>query len=288
MRPNPQPKSHHFVPQLLLRQFTDNEGRLHCYDQKRPQRGIFSDDPDNVFFEGHLHSRKNEDGTHDPSLETNFFCAIESAAAPVITDIISAARSGRKNSFSPQEMEAWNTFYYHQWVRVPDTFRNTLTDEAMEQLVQEFIEEYKTIYGPLTQTDLDKFNDPKWRERLKHNAKVDALAIPGGKTQSILNKNGICVAVIRNKKKSFVIGSKPIVKLTLPGHTHIMDPSVEAWLPVAHDIAISPAPVGKNVAVPVTISDDNVRALNQYVTAQSSMIGGRSRALIASLVNIRK
>ncbi|MEN3149559.1 hypothetical protein ABCW43_19845 [Neorhizobium sp. IRAMC:178] len=85
-----------------------------------------------------------------------------------------------------------------------------------------------------------------------------------------------------NPKKSFVLGSRPVVKLTPPESNDLRDPRVELWLAIALDIMVGVGPPEQHEII-VDISDKNVRLINESVLVQSSQIVGRSKELIASL-----
>ena len=58
-------------------------------------------------------------------------------------------------------------------------------------------------------------------------------------------------------------GGKPVIKLTPPGETRLGQQGVEVWLPIASDVAVC------------------------AILRQSTLIAGRSEALIRSLVHAR-
>jgi len=111
-----------------------------------------------------------------------------------------------------------------------------------------------------------------------------SLAIPGpGELLDVIRDKGIRIARIRRASRSFVIGSKPIVKFTPSGHTNLAYPAVLAWLPIAYDVAVTPASKpGKEEMVEVT-NNQFVRWLNDEVFNQSTVIAGRSEVLVKSL-----
>src|SRR6266699_2833284 len=61
------PKRHHFVPEVILKRFTDEAGWLHLYS-KRDQRTRRTR-PANAFCEGHLYSEIDTEGRKDPRVE---------------------------------------------------------------------------------------------------------------------------------------------------------------------------------------------------------------------------
>jgi len=75
--------------------------------------------------------------------------------------------------------------------------------------------------------------------------------------------------------------------LTYPGRTHFADETVQAWLPIAHDVAVGPGRPGPRPEELFIPDDEFIRNLNEGTFKQSTMIAGRSERLVASLAGIR-
>ena len=99
-----------------------------------------------------------------------------------------------------------------------------------------------------------------------------------------IRKKGLAIAIIKKPKKSFIVGSKPYIKTA--DWNHISEPNAELWLPIAYDVAVSPAYYSGKEEL-LEIKDHKVRDFNKYVCDESSLIAGRSKILINSLVNSR-
>ena len=114
------------------------------------------------------------------------------------------------------------------------------------------------------------------------DAWVRSVLDPGTQVLPILMKKGLGIAVVaRPSEAGFVIGSNPVVKLSYPGLAHLSDPSVEFWFPIAHDVAVTPIPEGREELVEV---DEEVTSrINKDIFGQSTVIAGSSREQIKSL-----
>lgn len=279
------PKKHHFVPQMLLRRFCDDGGKLWYYTKKAPHIGVASGTPQALFYEKHFYTL-DEGGIRDTSLET-YFSQLEGAANAVIEKVCTAARAARQPGLTVQEKTVWDLFFYFQWKRTPDSISSTISYAEFEKSLAESVAEFEQRFRPLTDEERGRILSEAGKKRLRENARVKAIGDPGAVVQTVLNNMGIGIAVIRKPNKSFVIGSRPVVKLTPPGETRLGQPDVEVWLPVAADVAVCFIP-GKGEEIVITLDDDKwLRGFNATIHQESTLIAGRSEALIKSLVSAR-
>ena len=281
------PRRHHAIAEMLQRRFTDSDGKLHFFDKRYPDNGIGYTTPSNLFVERDLYAQRDKKGTIDASLETEFMQKIDGAGDQIIEKIVSAARNRTAPQLTTKEKNLWDLFFYYQWVRVPDEFQRIHAVQNFDELLGQLIHAFETTVRPLTDEERRNLEVPAERERIKQNTKVRSLIDAGQEARAILDQKGLGIAVISRPKMSFVIGSSPIVKLTLPGRTHISDPSVEIWLPVAADVAVTPALRSGEERL-IQINDSrHVRHINEAIFGQSTVIAGRSKRLISSLATPR-
>ncbi|MGO7754674.1 DUF4238 domain-containing protein [Rhizobium ruizarguesonis] len=279
------PKRHHFVPQMLLRRFCDQTGRLWYYNKKAPHIGVASGAPQALFFEKHFYTVE-ENGVRDTSLET-YFSQLEGQANTVIEKMCIAARAGRQPRLSIPEKKVWDLFLYFQWKRTPDSISSRMSYADFEESLAESVAEFEQRFRPLTDDERRRILSESGKKRLRENARVKATGDPGTVVQDVLSNMGIAIAVVRRPNKSFVIGSKTVVKLTSPGETRLGEPGVEVWLPIASDVAVCVTPKSGQEVV-LTLDDERwLRSFNIAIHRESTVIAGRSEALIQSLVCAR-
>ena len=128
-------------------------------------------------------------------------------------------------------------------------------------------------------------SDPDERSRTIRSVKA-RIAVESDDTEPmrIIADKGIRVALISKANRSLVVGSNPISKMThSPSRSHLSDPAVEAWLPIAHDVAVAPALSRGQEELQLIKDNRFVRQLNQSIVQQSSAFAGRSLALVTSL-----
>jgi hypothetical protein len=277
------PKRHHFIAEMVLQRFTDEDGVLFFFDKRNRAKGVLATAPRNLFCQTHLYSIKQKDGALDVRLERSY-AQLESLAQPIIEKIVSSVRVCHRPNLTAEEREIWDMFFYHQWKRVPDVRREILGRLDVKSTIEEAVAFFEANARPLTAREAGDLQDPQWLERLKQNASVDALKQSSQEVLAILRQKGLCFAVIQKPNKAFIIGSRPVVKLTLPGREHLADSTVEVWLPIASDVAVTPAPIPARSELVREIRDDSViRYINRATFKQSTVIAGKSQRLIASL-----
>ena len=276
------PKRHHYVPRILLDRFADGSGIFHVYDKRFPEKGIQTRTSQNLFVEGQLYTQVDADGAKDVSVETGFLSVLEGKASPVIEKMICAAKRGRPINLTPEEKNIWINFFYCQYARVPETTRN-----IKEQVRQELDKDIELLshFRTFSDTELAFLENEETMERILKNASISNLRETDPEVYEILSEKRICVAVARNSKpkRSFVIGSNPVLKLSHPGRAHLSDPTAEVWLPLAPDVIVSPCS-GETDRV-ISLRNSHIESLNRSAFKQCDVIAGCSRELIESLVN---
>ena len=275
------PKNQHSVPQFLLERFADNDGYLHVFDKRHRNSGIWKRKPRGVFVEKDLYTQIESDRTKDASVEKEFLSTIEARASPVVEKIVCTARRADPLSLTPEEKDIWLRFLYCQFIRVPET-RDKHTGDIRREVLNEI-----SILGQLGlfhDYELSILHDKRTMERLWRNASIRSVTTMHGEWFDVLSKKRLWVAVVRNPKpkRGFVIGSNPVLKLTYPGRAHLADPSVELWLALARDVAVTPCP-GESDKI-ISIRDNHVASINRKVFEQSDAIAGCSRKLIHSVL----
>lgn len=275
------PKRHHFVPEHLQAGFVDGNDGLWTFDSRNRGKGVWCGTLNNLLVEGHLYSYVRPDGSKDVSLE-QWFSQLEGAAAPVIEKVVASARKAKLPSLTATEKETWDNFLYQQWRRVPDLYMSLLPPEAHKAEVERLIDELATLGRRLTNSERSELLAPISLKNMRQNVRVSSLTTSSEQVLSTLGSRGLAVAKVANPKKSFVLGSRPVVKCTLPGITDLSDPQVELWLPISHDVM---AGIGRldEREILAPLNDRQVRLQNEAAAAQSTQIVGRSRELVQSL-----
>ena len=150
------PKRHHYVPKLLLREFTDNDNKLHfCILGssegaviKPRERVVKSATPKNLFLQNELYTQHGDHEEKDVSVEYSLR-ELETKAAPIIKKIIDSARADRLPELTPEEKNIWDEFFLIQSFRIPDVLDSIVN--KYPDWIPELIDEQEKEYGPLTE-----------------------------------------------------------------------------------------------------------------------------------------
>ena len=287
------PKRHHHVPQLLLREFTNNDNKLHfCILGssegaviKPRERVVKSATPKDLFLQNELYTQHGDHEEKDVSVEYSLR-ELETKAAPVIKKIIDSARADRLPELTPDEKNIWDEFFLIQSFRIPDVLDSIVN--KYPDWIPELIDEHEKEYGPPTEEEIKKANDPKEIDRMKHNLRATVVTrlTSGSKIFQILQSRGLIIGIIRKPNKSFIIGSNPAARL----YHKLSDPGAEWHLPIAHDITVThhdSHPREKESLAEIT-GDHTIRKINEAICKQSSFIAGPSCKLIASLARVKR
>ncbi|MGH6910604.1 MAG: DUF4238 domain-containing protein [Phenylobacterium sp.] len=277
------PHRHHFVPRMLQKHFVDREGWLYAARRCNPTPEIFRGRPDTLFFERHLYSEIEEDGRRVPRTEGRL-AGLEDLAAGLFERILTAARAGRPPDLTSDDLDLWYLFLTIQWKRAPD-MRNSQEGQAMADDVFRSTIDRARAHFPHQSDEIDRLSTPGQRARLIHNARLSALGVTEGVLDA-LRSRGMAVLRVAQPNKQFVLASRPVVKLTSPGKTHLRHPECETWLAIAPDVAVGLGLGAGRVSLH-PVSAENVRHINLAVASQSSMIASASPPLIRSLLRPR-
>lgn len=276
----PLPKRHHFVPEMLIRNFAADNGLVAYFDKTKPKLGVVLRNPRKILFEHHLYTR-TVNGQRDVAQE-EAYGTLENEAKPILTAIIDAARTEQTPNLTPEQRQIWDIFLYEQMRRVPDFHRTLFSETYFDEVLEESLTEFEAKFRPPTAAENLRLADPLVRQEIMKNALVDTLARPSSMVLEALAGRGLAVLIVHGSAE-LVLGSRPAAKLTKPGHTHLSDHEVELWLSIAPDVAVG---IGRDPGTEmlIPIANEDVRHLNAAFNAQSSKLVARSRDALVQLI----
>ena len=298
------PVRQHYIPEFLLRNFSDDRGHLWVYD--KGQRNLYATNAKNVFVKRNIyttfrfeHIEKNTEFERfissiikDYTYEVEDFARdIEGNASPIISRVIDRARINQFPKLSQPESDKWKRFMLAMARRTPESRKRATSvsdDFAFYEAVK--LHANKVNYDlPDREVLYQDSRVLKLKELVMANvhARFAAGDSPRERIEEerFCRETGLCIAVIRgaSARNSFLIGSHGlcIVQSGGPG-----DPIHGSWLPIAHDVAIlaTSAPDKEWLWVLDNEKKDVVEKINAASDSQSQIIAGRSEELVRAFV----
>lgn len=279
------PKKHHYVPQFLLKNFSNEQGEFWCYNKKAPKLGIHLTRPEKSFYRKDYYTIETA-SEKDYSKEL-LFSSIESSTKPIIDKIISSAHANRLPNLSTEERQIFNRFLFLQWKRTPDGLASRYSDTELEESLDAHLMYFSQKFRTLTDEEKDIVRSPEARKRIIHASRVIAIADQGDFIQDVLKITDMVIARIDKRNKSFVVGSNAVVKLTPPGETRIGMNGVEIWMPISPEVAVCIASGAGNEGLVMLNENESIRVLNSIIFRSSEIVASRSKMLLESLQNSR-
>jgi hypothetical protein len=222
----------------------------------------------------------------DPAME-HFLSVLESEAVSVVQSILQSARAGEVPVLSLEQKNLWYLFFLMQWRRTPETQTASVSDAEAVGMAEEIMDELRAA-APHRSAEIEKLAAPEAMARLVRNVRVQTLIQFSTEMMTVLQRRGIAVLRIAKPNKSFVIGSRPVVRLgARAAHTHLSDTAVEMWLPIAADIAVGVGRGDGGISLLLAEDGSPVRQLNLAIARQSGIIAAGSADLVRSLANAR-
>lgn len=267
---------------MLLRNFTDDDGWLFVFNKRISDKGVLNMRPKQAFAENHRYTLYQFDESKDYSVE-KALSIVEGKARQVMAKIVESARVRRYPHLTRPEKHVLDTFFCCQILRSPDAhppqvdidrmFHNSVAKARKEGLVPD------DILSELL--DNRRFIDILQHNMVAETALSETVVTRSGISDQIRGK-GLRIVTVKHSKSSFVVGSNSFAKIVLHGSLDPVDPEGYLWFPIAHDVVVTP--VGRPGREEVSAAKTSfVRRLNEATLDQSTVIAGRSRALVESL-----
>lgn len=274
-KPPSVPKSHHFVPQMHSRRFTDAKGRFHLHNKRAGK--TYPSTPKAAFAETHLYTKEDAFGAKDTSLE-GWFSAVEGAANSIIEKIVTAVRANTPLTLTDAERADWDRYVYLLWKRTPDALAKVATLKDADARLTELFSEI-AARGPAEAAEVAKLDNPAERKRLVQGSKVMAIEQTPGEVLKVFASRGLVVLRIVDPQLSFAIGSLPVVRKA----GDLRDEASEVWLPIASDVAVGIGGEPGTITIAQVSDAEIIRDINRVTAAQSTSFAAASAPLVEDL-----
>jgi hypothetical protein len=274
---NTKAKRHHFIPQMMLRHFADNDGQLWFWRRDSAEDGVRKTSTQNLFVEKDLYTFTAANGMKDVALET-FFSHLEGAGATFISQLADIIRRGKTPKLDESAWEFWGQFFYYHLKRAPGAIAFFAKQMNWDQMIDNT---YQTIKAVRAETG-GNADEQGLRDKTRKNAIVTAQrAPPSNEVLALFATLGLAIYKVADPVKSLIVGDVPgaRAKFRMP-NGQWSHPTL--FLPLTWDIAVGQLQGGRKVEI-IYVDRDQVRLMNIATTTRSCVIAGGSSALINSL-----
>ena len=297
---SPRSRRHHSNPQMLLKNFCDDEGLL--WMGERTGGKIFSSRPKNAFVINDLNTSYEFPRVPRSGNKEEFFGSIEksdkyeqtlsqieSEAAPVVQRVIEQVRHKRFPQLSGEANKKLKRFILTAARRTPESQKRIAAGKSFDEVLWNIlkVEAEKGILPKLPDRAVFDRNPDIVELKDMVRSNVNAVYAAGDhprerhREEQFCRETGLCVAVVCMPKRGFVIGSHGLAIVQHPN-----DPAQGSWLPIAHDVAVKPTySPDREYLLPLDRSNDwIIKSINNASIAQSQSIAGRSKDLVRALI----
>ena len=245
-------KQPHFVPRLILRNFTDSAGLLHCFDKRT--KCFYSTTPARAFRKSGLHSQQVEDQLG----------GVESQFGPVVRKVIHHAGQNEWPGLSRGETSALRSFLMIQLRRTPEFLA------LYKQLIA------RQVGRPLT-TDEERAIEQAWAN--SHSLELT------DEVETAFRSKGVGAGRVLGQQKALVIGSHPVA-VSCPNGIPITHPEAAFHMAISPDIALGLLGGDDEKVTLGWLDEELVDRLNLDVLQRSYVIASHGSKLTKSVAKM--
>lgn len=265
------PKRHHFIPEFVLRNFADADGRLWFH---RPDFGleVIPTSPKNLFVEGNLNTLIGENGEKDVRIE-RLFSRLEGMAGEIFPSILNAARTGQSIRLSGSAWDVWDNYMYYQMKRSPSAMRRAEIEVNLDEILDQTIADEEAAGRLDAATKIELLSDIS-KSTLRHNARASArIRRPEPELWNLIQSCGLALLVIPDRSLGeFVVGD---IGMVPPSQT-----LRRFFTAIAPDVAFVQTYHSREIAVRRVRDRSLVRRMNIETARKSETIAGRNPNLV--------
>jgi len=183
-----------------------------------------------------------------------------------------------------EERETWDLFFYQQIKRVPGMIASLEATRSFADRYKDILAGFEAKLGrPLTKAELDEFNSPEFKARVRQNAIVKALADDGKVVQTMLSVLPLRLGVSKSAMP-FLVARRPVARVDGAQGQIFAYQNVALWLPIAPRVVVGPGVVGIREQL-VELHDEEVLAINNALAEQSDIIASADLNLLKRYVS---
>ncbi|WP_170347257.1 DUF4238 domain-containing protein [Ruegeria atlantica] len=278
-------KNHHFLPQVLQRQFLNDQGQI-WYAEKGSDGFFLPPESRNTksAFKIKDYYTVLDDGAPSDIVEKKFYGPIDNYLGHLLTDVNAAFDNGDAPTFSGEALHNIRLFLFETIKRSPEFINDYDDTLAGRDFVERMIQDPR---GDLDQTEKARLEellqDHVELKRYGRDIRVQGMIRRSTKVEAALEDFSVRWAVSLTHN-SFILSSMIAYRIGNGGANGLVNPNMEIWMPVHPKRALVLLRDPKNEIPLVTREHrDHIREINQFAAAKSQSIASHSRKLIESL-----
>lgn len=275
-------KRHHYVPEMILRRFAGPDLHLWSFDKRHPGYGIERKPIARLFREWDLYTSVDAAGGRDRSAETRL-SVMESRASPVLDRIVAEARQGRLATVSNADREALADILVAQIRRSPDAFNSITAKWDFDAFIADRLAEWEATGRSVEDADRADLLSGRFVAQTRRNLLAQTVVEPLLRVSAGVLRRGFIVGMLTKPNRSFLVGSALLARFNgrITQRNGFLDPTMEAWMPIARDVAICSYGERGNERI-MEVEDAGLRKINGLLSRQSTVVASASRELVVA------
>jgi hypothetical protein len=281
-------RKHHFVPEVLQKQFCF-EGKRLWYCERKDRNSFSKPEIRNVesCFRKKDHYTVYVEGKPSDIVERKYYGKIDNYLGAVIAGVIKCFNEEKIPVFSGEPLESIRQTIYNLIKRTPHFFEKYDELEVGRDLLKRQIKALKELkdtrvearVGELT----ERLRDSSYLIQRGRDVRVRSALRSYEKVEMLLGEFSVRWAV-SDTRHSFILSSLIAYRIGNGGSNGLSNPNVELWMPIAPKVALVLCRDFENkVPLKSTVSPNHMRQINEYVVANSNQIAASSERLLLSL-----
>ena len=275
------PKRHHFVPDFLIRNFCVQENKAFWLRKNANLQTPSLMASDKVFVERHSNTFEASDGTKAYTVERQLG-TLEGPTKLIFDQIKSSASLEKLPGLNLAQRGTLGEFVLTLYKRSPTIRKKYSSLHLVQEIVAESFLELDDRGMTIDDEMRKRLSSEDWAKRTGKEITVKATLAHGDIALPLLAAKGIYVAQPQSPKKSFILGSFPLLMLKGELSNGIKDALSECWLPISPTVALCLYGSANNEELR-RLSDEHMRYLNRLIWLQSESAIANSPQLLKSL-----
>lgn len=278
----------HYIPQCVLRRFSDANGKLHVHDKDRPGKGCFATGPNNLFVEKRLYGLSDRSKEADKNqlevLASRYEAGFDDLVKKIETSI-SNHRLPRIHEDGPNK-RFLSSYFAFSIIRTPQKKKDMQV--SIPDMTETLLNDYERDTGKtLDKETREKITLPDNLETMGNDGYIRAnidtlLGKKMLKTRELLLQKDLRIVRVTDRS-ALVIGDAVFVRS--PEGIDLREPNAEIIFPVSGKLALAWGPFNDRWELP--IGRDTVRKINESMFRHSRVIASRAERLTKSLAGMK-